>query len=55
VHDAQVARGTTPEIHRVIETAGRGAYYVFDCLSELATDWYSDLEVAKAMDAHGLV
>jgi pyruvate, water dikinase len=33
----------TTEIHRVIETAGRGAYYVFDCLSELAADWYSDL------------
>jgi pyruvate, water dikinase len=33
----------TTEIHRVIEEAGRGAYYVFDCLSELAADWYSDL------------
>jgi pyruvate, water dikinase len=30
------------EIHRVIEHAGRGAFYVFDCLSELAGDWYSD-------------
>ena len=29
-------------IHRVIEKAGRGALYVFDCLSELAADWYSD-------------
>ena len=29
-------------IHRVIERAGRGAFYVFDCLSELAADWYSD-------------
>ena len=25
-----------------IEEAGRGACYVFDCLSELAVDWYSD-------------
>jgi pyruvate, water dikinase len=33
----------TAEIHRVIEEAGRGAYYVFDCLSDLAADWYSDL------------
>jgi hypothetical protein len=33
----------TTEIHRVIEQAGRGAYYVFDCLSDLAADWYSDL------------
>ena len=29
-------------IHRVIERAGRGAYYVFDCLSDLVVDWYSD-------------
>ena len=30
------------EIHRVIEKTGRGGYYVFDCLSDLAADWYSD-------------
>ena len=30
------------QIHLVIERAGRGAIYVFDCLSELAADWYSD-------------
>jgi pyruvate, water dikinase len=30
------------QIHRVIEQVGRGALYVFDCLSELAADWYSD-------------
>ncbi|MGC9454389.1 MAG: PEP/pyruvate-binding domain-containing protein [Phycisphaerae bacterium] len=30
------------EVHRVIEQAGRGAFYVFDCLSELTVDWYSD-------------
>ncbi len=29
-------------IHQTIGTAGFGAYYVFDCLSDLATDWYSD-------------
>jgi pyruvate,water dikinase len=33
----------TASIHRVIEDAGEGAYYVFDCLSDLAADWYSDL------------
>jgi len=33
----------TAEIHKVIEEAGRGAFYVFDCLSELAADWHSDL------------
>ncbi|MFA5863415.1 MAG: PEP/pyruvate-binding domain-containing protein [Phycisphaerae bacterium] len=30
------------EILNVIEKAGKGAYYVFDCLSDLAGDWYSD-------------
>jgi len=30
------------EIHRVIEQIGFGACYVFDCLSELAVDWYTD-------------
>ena len=29
-------------IHEVIEKTGRGGYYVFDCLSELAEAWYSD-------------
>jgi hypothetical protein len=32
----------TAEIHRVIARAGRGAFYLFDCLSDLAADWYSD-------------
>jgi pyruvate, water dikinase len=26
----------------VLERAGDGAYYVFDCLSDLAADWFSD-------------
>ncbi len=30
------------EIFDVIERAGPGACYVFDCLSDLAVDWYSD-------------
>ncbi len=29
-------------IHQTIERAGRGSLYVFDSLSELAADWYSD-------------
>lgn len=29
-------------IHKTIEQAGRGAYYVFDCLSDLVVDWFSD-------------
>ncbi len=30
------------DIHNVIKEAGLGAFYVFDCLSRLAVDWYSD-------------
>ncbi|OGV53479.1 MAG: hypothetical protein A2X45_24410 [Lentisphaerae bacterium GWF2_50_93] len=30
------------DIFRIIEKHGRGACYVFDCLSDLAVDWYSD-------------
>lgn len=41
--DAQQGFETFIEgIHDTIESAGRGAFYVFDCLSELAVDWYSD-------------
>jgi hypothetical protein len=29
-------------IHEHIAEAGRGAFYVFDCLSDLAADWFSD-------------
>ncbi len=34
-------------IHKVIERTGRGGYYVFDCLSELAVAWYSDQMLAN--------
>jgi len=30
------------DIHRVIQESGRGAWYLFDCLSDLADAWYSD-------------
>ena len=30
------------DIHKTIEEAGRGAFYAFDCLSNLASDWHSD-------------
>ncbi|HYG66366.1 MAG TPA: PEP/pyruvate-binding domain-containing protein, partial [Anaeromyxobacteraceae bacterium] len=33
----------TTSIHRAIEAAGEGALHVFDCLSDLAADWTSDL------------
>jgi hypothetical protein len=29
-------------IHKAIEATDRRAYYVFDCLSDLASEWYSD-------------
>lgn len=37
----------TAGIHRVIARAGRGAFYLFDCLSDLAADWYSDMMVGN--------
>jgi len=33
----------TGEVHRIIGEAGREAFYVFDCLSELQTAWAADL------------
>jgi len=35
--------GFTVAVHRAIEAAGVGAFYVFDCLSELQTAWAADL------------
>ena len=32
----------TAHVHRIIERSGRGAWYVFDCLSHLAHTWLSD-------------
>jgi len=37
----------TSRVHRVIRDAGRGAHYLFDCLSGLATCWYSDQMLAN--------
>ena len=42
VHPEEGFESFITSIHQVIERAGRGAFYVFDCLSELAADWYSD-------------
>ncbi len=45
IHELDPAEGFETfiaKIHGVIESAGRGALYVFDCMSELAADWYSD-------------
>lgn len=35
------------EIFDVIELHGKGACYIFDCLSDLAVDWYSDRMLAN--------
>ena len=35
------------EVHRVIERSGRGAFYLFDCLSDLVVHWYSDQMLAN--------
>ncbi|MCC7204863.1 MAG: PEP/pyruvate-binding domain-containing protein [Phycisphaeraceae bacterium] len=45
VHRVDPARGFecfVTDVHKVIEDAGRGAIYVFDCLSDLAAIWQSD-------------
>ena len=34
-------------IHRIIEKVGKRAFYVFDCLSDLLADWYSDQMLAN--------
>ena len=44
-HDLDPTRGFEAfvrSVHAVIETAGRGTLYVFDCLSHLADTWGSD-------------
>ena len=44
-HDLDPAAGFEPfldAVHTIIERTPRGAYYVFDSLSELAAIWYSD-------------
>jgi hypothetical protein len=33
--------------HTIIAESGRGAYYVFDCLSDLVVDWCSDQMLAN--------
>ncbi len=34
-------------VHRAIRRHGEGSYLVFDCLSDLAADWYSDQMLAN--------
>ncbi len=44
-HPLQLGQGFEPvigELQSVIEEAGAGTYYLFDCLSDFAVDWSSD-------------
>ena len=47
VHPERGFENFIDEIFTVIEKYGKGAAYVFDCLSDLAVDWYSDRMVAN--------
>ena len=45
IHELRTSEGFEKfitQIHRVIQEAGRGAFFVFDCLSTLAEAWCSD-------------
>ncbi|MBN1846145.1 MAG: PEP/pyruvate-binding domain-containing protein [Sedimentisphaerales bacterium] len=45
IHTLQPEKGFETfisDLHQIIKQNGRGGYYVFDCLSDLAEDWYSD-------------
>ncbi len=47
LHPADGFEEFISEIFDVIERHGRGACYVFDCLSDLEVDWYSDRMLAN--------
>lgn len=42
LHLKQGFEAFTTDVHQVIEESGRGVWYVFDCLSDLAAVWRSD-------------
>jgi len=35
------------EVHHLVKTAGKKAFYVFDCLTDLLKDWHSDLMIGN--------
>lgn len=35
------------EIHNIVKTMGRKAFYIFDCLTDLLEYWYSDLMIGN--------
>ncbi|MFW5991851.1 MAG: PEP/pyruvate-binding domain-containing protein, partial [Halanaerobiaceae bacterium] len=50
VHKLNAARGFESfavKIYNIIKREGEGAYYIFDCLSDLLLDWAADLMIAN--------
>ena len=47
LHPERGVEAFLAEVHRVIEATGPGGFYVFDCLSDLAGEWYSDQMLAN--------
>jgi hypothetical protein len=35
------------QVHSLVKEMGRKAFYVFDCLTDLLTDWHSDLMIGN--------
>ena len=35
------------EIHNIVKDAGRKAFFIFDCLTDLLKDWHSDLMIGN--------
>ena len=47
LHPERGVEAFLADVHRVIEATGPGGFYVFDCLSDLAGEWYSDQMLAN--------
>ena len=50
VHEPQADIGFehfAGQVHQIIRTAGKAAFYVFDCLSDLLEQWSSDLMIGN--------
>ena len=47
LHPAEGFESFVAQIHRVLNKIGSQGFFVFDCLSDLADDWYSDRMVSN--------
>src|SRR3990167_9493552 len=50
IHQLDAAKGFesfSTQLNKIIEEAGEGAFYVFDCLSDLLPEWASDLMIGN--------